>query len=99
MQINISSLKSIEDGNPIIPLKRNASVSFSGTGRGKEPTWTNRFTKDFNDLNYNVNYSLIKGKQDLVDKTMRQTAHSMSARSYNSTFFSPNSSRVSTTRK
>lgn len=68
-----------------MPIKKS-TLLFNGTGREKNPAWSNRFTKDFNDLEYNVRYSQIKGKGDFTEKNLCATSHTWSARSLRSTF-------------
>lgn len=43
-----------------------SSSFFRSTGRDTDANWANRFTKDINDLTYNLNFSQIKGKNDFA---------------------------------
>ena len=36
-----------------------ASIVFKTVGRNVKPTWTNRITKDVNDLSYNININFF----------------------------------------
>jgi len=101
MKINISNLRAFaeQELGLDLPFRKIASTSFTGSGREKDPAWANRFKKDFNDLNYNVNYSLIKGKTDLLDYNPRKLGRSESTKTLKNTFYSPSSSKVSAARK
>lgn len=49
---------------PVSPSKfSKTSIVFRTISRDTKPTWTNRITKDFNDLSYNVNINLF-GKRN-----------------------------------
>ena len=55
--------------SPITPRKRNSiSTAFKSVGRDTKASWGYRIYKDVNNLSYNVNYDLIKGKGDLKNK-------------------------------
>lgn len=60
------------------------SCSFKAPGRDTEANWSNRFRRDFNDLDYDIKYNLIKGKADMkpsfkhYQKKIRSSAKSNS---------------------
>ena len=41
------------------------SSAFKSIGRTTKAFWGNRFERDKNDLDYEINYELIKGKADI----------------------------------
>lgn len=41
-----------------------ASSAFRAPGRDTKANWANRFHKDFNDLDYDIKYNLVKGKSE-----------------------------------
>lgn len=48
------------------PQRKTFTTGFKSVGRQTSATWANRFTKDINDLTYNINFSQIKGKDEMV---------------------------------
>lgn len=61
-----SDLYKYEGSEPKSPFHATNTSGFKSIGRETSATWAFRFTKDINDLSYALNFSQIKGKDDII---------------------------------